>query len=410
MNARECKAQQIVAAERIRECAGFYEVASQSGEGKYRVVLNGGERSCTCPDHEITRAACKHILAVEAFLRQQQGEPSPVIEPIKRKTYPQAWASYNAAQQNERRHFMALLADLCAGIPEPSRKPTRGQQPLRRCDAVYAAVFKVYSTLSARRFNGDLEEAHRRGYIGHMPHFNSVLNCLDNADMTDVFYDLITRSALPLRAVETDFAVDSSGFSVSRFVRWHDEKYGEQSGRDWVKAHICCGVKTNVVTAAIILDRDAADSPRFRPLVEATAANFTIREASADKAYSSKENVEVIARLGGFPAIMFKANATGAAGGDFEKLFYFFGMHREEFLAMYHKRSNVESTFSMVKRKFGDAVRAKSDAAKRNEVLAKLVAHNVCCVIASWYEMGVVPDFLNHPADSEPRHLLKFPV
>ncbi len=38
-------------------------------------------------------------------------------------------------------------------------------------------------------------------------------------------------------------------------------------------------------------------------------------------------------------------------------------------------------------------VRSKSDVAMKNEVLAKLVAHNLCCVIQAIYELGVDPVF-----------------
>ena len=54
------------------------------------------------------------------------------------------------------------------------------------------------------------------------------------------------------------------------------------------------GVKTNIVTAVEILDRDAADSPQFKPLVEATAKNFTVKEVPADKAYLSHDNLELV--------------------------------------------------------------------------------------------------------------------
>src|SRR5207237_10462201 len=107
-------------------------------------------------------------------------------------------------------------------------------------------------------------------------------------------------SALPLKSVEVDFAVDSSGFSVCRFVKWFDEKYGKElSGRDWVKAHICCGVKTNVVTSVQILERSAPDSPQFKPLVDATAENVMIREVSGDKAYGRRANLEAVDAQGG---------------------------------------------------------------------------------------------------------------
>jgi hypothetical protein len=47
----------------------------------------------------------------------------------------------------------------------------------------------------------------------------------------------------------------------------------------------------------------------------------------------------------------------------------------------------------MIKRKLGDSVRSKGELAMRNEVLAKLVFHNFCCLISAMYEMGVNPVF-----------------
>jgi transposase len=102
------------------------------------------------------------------------------------------------------------------------------------------------------------------------------------------------------------------------------------------------------------------------------------------------------------PYIAFKSNATGAAGGLWEKMFHFFSFHREEFLGKYHQRSNVESTFSMVKAKFRDHARAKTDAAMVNEVLCKFLCHNICCVIQAQCELGIEPVFWqDEPAEAE---------
>jgi hypothetical protein len=51
------------------------------------------------------------------------------------------------------------------------------------------------------------------------------------------------------RAVELDFALDSSGFRSSRFVRWFDHKYGKpMQEHDWVKVSLMTGVKTNIAS------------------------------------------------------------------------------------------------------------------------------------------------------------------
>src|SRR5436309_2575749 len=68
--------------------------------------------------------------------------------------------------------FQTLLADLCRGIVEPPRKPTRGMQPMKLADMTFASVFKVYSTVSGRRFSCDLADAFAKGHLSRLPHYN----------------------------------------------------------------------------------------------------------------------------------------------------------------------------------------------------------------------------------------------
>jgi hypothetical protein len=88
-----------------------------------------------------------------------------------------------------------------------------------------------------------------------MPSYNSVFRYLEAEALTPYLYELIAASALPLKSVEEDFAIDSSGFSTGQFMRWFDVKYGkEEDRRMWLKVHLMCGVKTNIVTSVEISD------------------------------------------------------------------------------------------------------------------------------------------------------------
>ncbi len=62
-------------------------------------------------------------------------------------------------------------------------------------------------------------------------------------------------------------------------------------------------------------------------------------------------------------------------------------------LERYHQRSNSETSFSMVKAKFGGTLRSKTRVAQINEALCKILAHNICCLIQSMFEFGVKPEF-----------------
>lgn len=113
-----------------------------------------------------------------------------------------------------------------------------------------------------------------------------------------------------------------------------------------------CGVKTNVVTAIEIHGPNTNDGTQLPALVNATARTFPIGDVSADKAYGTIVNADTIASKGGH------TKTTG--GGAWGKMFGYFMYRREEFMAHYHQRSNVETTFSMIKRKFGHSQRCSA--------------------------------------------------
>ena len=47
----------------------------------------------------------------------------------------------------------------------------------------------------------------------------------------------------------------------------------------------------------------------------------------------------------------------------------------------------------MIKSKFGDAIRSKSEVAGKNEKLAKVLCHNICCLIHAISELPIEPQF-----------------
>ena len=47
----------------------------------------------------------------------------------------------------------------------------------------------------------------------------------------------------------------------------------------------------------------------------------------------------------------------------------------------------------MIKSKFGASVKSKTPSAQVNEVLCKILAHNICVLIQSFYELGIESTF-----------------
>jgi transposase len=218
--------------------------------------------------------------------------------------------------------------------------------------------------------------------------------------LTPYLYELIALSAQPLTSVEEDFAVDNSGFSTGQFMRWLDVKYGkEEDRRMWLKLHLTCGVKTNIVTAVQVSDGYAHDYPFFKGLIDRTVeAGFKMKEVSADKGYLGADNMLATLRHGAIPYIPFKTNSVPQSihtpkSQLWTRMYHFYMMNRPEFLEHYHKRSNVETTFHMIKSKFGQRLRSKTLTAQINEALCKVLCHNLCVVIQSMHELNITPEF-----------------
>jgi hypothetical protein len=250
MDAREQRGLEIAATVKLRRKGSAWMVPSQTGKGDmYTVDLKGEGPTCSCPDHEIRRMKCKHIHAVEFSIRREtRSDGLTTVTKTVRVTYGQNWPAYNAAQSHEKTRMAELLRGLCDGIEQPTQHRGRPRLPLS--DVVFSAVMKVYTTVSGRRASSDLRECETKGYVSNAPHYNSVFNYLENPSLTPILKILVEESASPLKAIESEFAVDSSGFATSTFDRWYDAKYGKmQSSHYWVKAHLMIGVKTNVVTS-----------------------------------------------------------------------------------------------------------------------------------------------------------------
>jgi transposase len=112
------------------------------------------------------------------------------------------------------------------------------------------------------------------------------------------------------------------------------------------------------------------------------------------------------------PFIPFKNYSKGSQGHKpfdnlWQRMWHFYNYNQGTFMEHYHKRSNAETVFSMIKTKFGGSVRSKSPVAQVNEVLCKILCHNICVLIQSIYELGIETNFWNNRAELSPARQLR---
>lgn len=311
------------------------------------------------------------------------------------------WHKYNQARTSEKRMFYMLLDDLLKVIPEPKVENGRPPVPLR--DLIFCGCLKLYNGFSARRISSDMDHAHRMGFIEKVPHFNTLLNFMKEPATYEILKYLITISAMPVSCIETDFAMDASGFGSYQYERWIrvrfqkniNAKSSKRGWRNYVKLHISVGTNTQIITAAEVTYGNEADTKHLPYLVKQTSSNFNAEKYLADKAYSSRKNFKIISELNALPFIPFKSNTTGRSRGCplWHAMFDYFNNNQEDFKHYYGQRAQSESAFSRIKRNWGEFLKSKTIESQRNEVLLKCLCHNISCLIAQIFEKNLKINF-----------------
>lgn len=307
------------------------------------------------------------------------------------------WHDYNQSQTKEKALFVNILDDLCSLIEEVPHNSV-GRKPASTRDIVFATTMKQYLNISARRLQSDLRLFKDGGFMGEEIPFTTLLDHMERPELKETLRKLIEISALPLKQIEGNFAIDSTGFSTSRYTTYFNVKHKKtERWKDYRKCHIVCGVETNIVTSLEITEGHSNDQLQFIPLAHDTARNFHIRDFCADKGYLASKNFACIKELGGQAFIPFKKNTSGKCADNqrsyFRSAYRYFRENKDEYMRRYHKRSNVESTFSMIKRRFGNNVRCKKETSQDNEICSKVLAHNICVLVQEIFLNRIDVDF-----------------
>ncbi len=388
---RQERGHEIAQKKQIKAVKDGWPVKSQSVEEFYKV---SGTSICDCPDSELHNATCKHAYAVCYYLDIEKHTADGIKSERLRLTYEQAWSVYNKAQTSEGRLFDELLADLVREVANPRPIQTHWRPYLGFNTVLYVSIKKVYSQMSSRMSMSLFGIMKEEGYLEDVPHFNTMSKLLNRKDTTPILHNLIAITSAPLRAVKSGFTVDSSGFATRSFGAYAEGKYGVKKSRRWLKAHIHVGVKTNIVTAIEITDESGADCSQFIPLMQQTKENgFNVKEAYGDTVYLSRDNLVFVDNYCGVPYTPFKENSISKPQGShiWRKMFHYFQYNKEDFMSHYHKRSNIETMSSAIKKKLGENLKSKNYTPQVNELLCKFIAYNILVLIEEMYELGINP-------------------
>ena len=288
--------------------------------------------------------------------------------------------------------FLRLLSESVDSLNITTYTTKQGRPPHQLPDMLKASCIKVFNNFSARRNNSDIELAYLMKYLTKKPHYNSLINYMNNPNLTPFLHKLIKTTSLPLYDYENNFSIDATGISTFCKDKWLKVRTDHIKHHDYKKLHAICGNKTNIIASARVTEGRKHDSPLLPELVRDATDRFDVRRIMADRGYLSRKNAQLIEDCGAVPFILPKKNTGSLSKGHhpaWNRMIWKFRNHPERFKLYYHQRSNVESTFSMMKRKFSPFIRSRKSISQENEILCMVVCHNISVLVRCIFELNL---------------------
>ena len=324
-------------------------------------------------------------------------QPTHNRKPTGEKKSNRDWSAYTRGQKNEFEYFGYYLKGLLDSIVEEETEPKIGRPSISLKDGLFCMIDRAHHNLSWRRYHSLAIDAYQKGFVSYAPEPNTMSQFSKRKDITEILATLLAISATPLASVERHFAVDSSGFRTTTYSDWFSEKHNVKMKNVWKKMHIVVGTRTNVIAALRITDGYGSDTKQFPALMKDIEERFNVVIVSGDKGYTSRENYKIADEMGIQLYAPFKKNTRVPPSNEFsawKRAYEYASEHPDEFSAVYHKRSNVETTFSSIKQKLGETINARNEIGQINELYCKAIAYNIGILIMMSSVLGIIPEFV----------------
>ena len=238
--------------------------------------------------------------------------------------------------------------------------------------------------------------------LGQVPHFTTLQKAsarlLEQSDFRKLLNSTLRR-VMRRRKVIPQVAADSSGLACGHASRYYvkrrakGQKKSEKPAQKttyarYAKLEVMVDIASHMCIGAIATRGPTPDVDRLVPLLQETLRHVRLRLLAADAGFDSEPNHLYARKHCGIrtlmPAKHGRKTSKPPTGYWRRRMRHALSTKSKRRRSGYSQRSQVETAFSMIKRRQGESVAARTVHNQRRELRLMVITHNVMICLFEW--------------------------
>ena len=300
------------------------------------------------------------------------------------------WGAYNLSKIHEVDYFLVFVREAVDGTEVKFQQCGGPGRPLANAfDLAKILLVKTYFQVGERQAEGLASLFREKLALKNSISASSIGRAHSRIDVQEILGKIFEATSIPIRDKETSFSGDGTGLPLSTKQNYANDRDDQDKHAGYDKMAVIISNNFHIATGFIHANGTANDSPSFKPILEQTAHLFpSMKDVELDAGFLSRQNCQLIAKVGATPFIYPKTGITLKQKGypAWKKMLKLLISDPQAWLRVYHIRSQSECYFSSHKRRFTRPLLRKLDDRKGVEAFCRVIGTNIAMLITAYFE------------------------
>ena len=297
------------------------------------------------------------------------------------------WTKYDLAQTSEINDTLLFIRDIVEqaaynlDLPKVPDHREPGRPKHNPSDEAKVVLMAQYFGLSNRVAQGYMLLFKEKLRLTSLFSYKTIERAYGDMEVQQILEEVFELTNVPVADLEREFGPDGSGLATSCKQNYENDRAKDQTRKGYEKIMVMVGLKYKLVSAFKFADKPSAhEAPYFEFLLNETVKRYRrVDLVAGDSGFLSRVNCDLVVGVGGVPRFYPKRGCCLRSKGSraWRVMFEELVLDPQKWLEDYHRRSNVEGCFSVLKRDNFLPLRKKLVVRKRQEAFSRVCNLNI---------------------------------